>query len=80
MNKKIYKMYGINVAVQLLRPNAKWEITNGVFTRWDDPRPCPSMQEVYSVMEKIKQFEDSIETIWLPEDLENSDVRTVEIE
>ena len=67
MENKIYTLYGINIAMQLLRPDAKWEITNNVFTRWDDPRPCPKMEEVLATMEKIRAFEDSIETIWLPE-------------
>jgi hypothetical protein len=69
METKLYRMYGIDVAMQLLRPNAKWEITNNKFTRWDDRRPCPSIEEVYWVMEKIKEFEESIPTIWLEEDL-----------
>ena len=62
---KIYRFYGINMAVELLRPGAKWEWTGGVgFSRWDDPRPCPSQEEVEETMEKIKAFEDSINTIW----------------
>jgi hypothetical protein len=69
MTTKIYRLYGINVAMECLRPGAKWEISNGVFTRWDDPRPCPSIEEVYWVMEEIKAFEDKIPTIWLEEDL-----------
>lgn len=68
--KQIYRFYGIDVAMQMLRPGAKWEISNNVFTRWDDPRPCPSIEEVYWVMDKIKEFEESIPTIWLPEQLE----------
>lgn len=77
---KIYRFYGIDVAMQMLRPNAKWEIYNNVITRWDDPRPCPSMDEVYWVMEKIKEFEESIPTIWLPEQLEAMNVREKELE
>jgi hypothetical protein len=69
MEPKKYQIYGIEAAIFLLRPNAKWEITNNKFTRWDDPRPCPSIEEVYWVMEKIKEFEESIPTIWLEEDL-----------
>lgn len=69
METKLYRMYGIDIAMQLLRPNAKWEISNGVFTRWDDHRPCPSIEEVYWVMDKIREFEDSIPTVWLDEDL-----------
>jgi hypothetical protein len=66
---KIYRFYGIEVAMHLLRPNAKWEISNTEFTRWDDPRPCPTWEEVLEVMDKIQKLEDSINTIWLPEDL-----------
>lgn len=78
--KKIYRLYGIDVAMQMLRPGAKWEISNNVFTRWDDPRPCPSIEEVYWVMEKIKEFEDSIPTIWLPEQLQIMDEKEKEFE
>ena len=78
--KKIYRFYGIDFAMQMLRPGAKWEISNNVFTRWDDPRPCPSMEEVYWVMEKIKEFEESIPTIWLPEQLEQQKQEEEELE
>lgn len=70
MESKLYRLYGIDMAMQLLRPDAKWEISNNVFTRWEDPRPCPSIEEVYWVMDKIREFEDSIPTVWLPEQLE----------
>ena len=63
-----------------LRPNAKWEISNNMFTRWDDPRPCPSIDEVYWVMDKIREFEDSIPTIWLPEQQAEIQGRIQEIE
>lgn len=69
METKLYRLYGINIAMQLLRPGAKWEISNNMFTRWEDPRPCPSIEEVYWVMDKIREFEDSIPTVWLPEQL-----------
>jgi hypothetical protein len=59
---------GIDTAIHLLRPGAKWEWTGGVgFTRWDDPRPQPSVEEVMNTIEKIKAFEDSVNTILLPE-------------
>ena len=71
MDTKIYRFYGIDMAVQLLRPGAKWEWTGGLgFTRWDDPRPKPTAQEVEDTMEKIKAFEESINTVWLPEQIE----------
>jgi hypothetical protein len=66
----IYTLYGIDTAMHLLRPGAKWEITNSAFTRWEDPRPCPTWEEVQKTMEKIKAFEESIDTVWLPEQIE----------
>ena len=71
MDTKIYRFYGIDMAIQMLRPEAKWEWTGGVgFTRWDDPRPCPTVQEVEETMEKIKAFEESINTIYTTEQWE----------
>ena len=76
---KIYRLMGIDTAMYLLRPGAKWEISNNVFTRWDDPRPCPSIEEVYQVMDKIREFEESIPTIWLPEQLEQMGIEQEQI-
>jgi len=67
---KIYQLYGIDTAMHLLRPGAKWEISNTMFTRWEDPRPRPTMQEVQETMAKIKAFEDSINTVWTEEQRE----------
>jgi len=69
MNTKLYLLYGIDTAMHLLRPGAKWEINNNHFSRWEDSRPCPSMEEVYETMEKIKAFEDSINTILTDEQI-----------
>ena len=74
-------MLGINMAVELLRPGAKWEWTGGVgFTRWDDPRPKPSQEEVMETIDKIKAFEDSINTIWLPEQIAQAEEQERNIE
>lgn len=80
MESKIYRLYGINTAMHLLRPNAKWEITNTEITRWDDPRPCPTWQEIEETMDKIKAFEDSINTVWLPEQIKEMTAKNKEIE
>jgi len=53
--------------MEMLRPGAKWEITNSSITRWEDDRPCPSMEEVKDVQRKAREFEDSINTIWTKE-------------
>lgn len=79
MTTKVYRLMGIDTAMHLLRPGAKWEISNNQFTRWEDPRPCPTIEEVYQTIEKIKEFEDSINTIYLPEQLEAMGVREQEI-
>ena len=71
---------GIDTAMHLLRPGASWEISNNHFTRWEDPRPCPSIEEVYETIEKIRQFEDSINTVYLPEQLEQMGIKQQEIE
>ena len=70
MDTKLYQLYGIDTAMHLLRPGAKWEISNTMFTRWEDPRPCPTMEEVMETMEKIKAFEDSINTVWTQEQID----------
>jgi hypothetical protein len=64
MEREFYQLYGIDTAMHLLRPGAKWEISNTMFTRWDDPRPCPTIEEVFEVMEKIKAFESTIDTVF----------------
>lgn len=68
--EKIYQLYGIDTAMHLLRPGATWEISNMEFSKWNDPRPCPTMQEVRDCMEKLKQLEDSINTIWSDDQIE----------
>lgn len=78
---KAYQLVGINVAMHLLRPGARWEFTGGVgFTVWEDPRPCPTVEEVFGVIEKLKEFEDSINTILLPEQQAKMDEQFAEIE
>ena len=78
---KTYQLMGIDTAVHLLRPGAKWEWTGGLgFTRWDDPRPKPSVEEVMETIEKIKAFEDSINTILLPEQQQAFDEHVKQIE
>ena len=78
--KKIYKLFGIDTAMYLLRPGAKWEISNNQFTRWEDERPCPTIEEVYETIDKIKAFEDSINTIYTAKQLEEMGVKEAELE
>jgi len=78
--KKIYKFYGIDTAMFLLRPGASWECDGRKFTRWEDERPCPTIEEVYETIEKIKAFEDSINTIYTAKQLEEMGVKEAELE
>lgn len=77
---KIYRMMGIDTAMFLLRPGAAWEISNNEFTRWEDERPCPTIEEVYETIDKIKAFEDSINTIYTAKQLEDMGVQKEQIE
>lgn len=70
---KIYRYYGLNTAIDLLRPNAKYSSDGRKFLEWNDDRPCPSWEEVMSTMQKIKEFEDSFETTWTEEQLKMFD-------
>lgn len=67
--EKVYQFYGLNVAIALLRPGSKYEASGTGFLKWDDPRPCPSWEEVEDTMKKIKDFEDSINTIYTKDQL-----------
>jgi len=71
---------GIDTAMHLLRPGAAWEISNNQFTRWEDERPCPTIEEVYETIDKIKAFEDSIKTIYTSKQLEEMGVKQQELE
>ncbi len=64
---KTYQLMGIDTAMHLLRPGAKWEISNREITRWEDARPKPSWDEIMFTIEKIKELEDAVPTILLPE-------------
>ena len=67
---KIYRLMGIDTAMHLLRPGASWECDGQRFTRWEDERPCPTIEEVYETIDKIKAFEDSIDTIYTKDQLQ----------
>ena len=57
--KKQYEWVSFDVAINLLRPRAKWKIDHGKL-QWLDPRPCPTMKEVEDTLNKIKDFESGV--------------------
>ena len=68
--EKIYRLSGIDSAIELLRPNAKWVLENGYFKEWNDSRPEPSIEEIKQVQKYAKEFENKVNTIWRKEDKE----------
>ena len=37
-----------------------------MITKWEDYREKPTWEEIQETMDKIKEFEDSIPTVWSP--------------
>jgi hypothetical protein len=72
--EKIYRFTGVDIAVHLLRPDARWELSseNGGlhFSRWEDERPCPTIEEVKEVQKLMKEVEDKIPTVWTKAQIE----------
>jgi hypothetical protein len=53
-----YRFAAIDVVMQILRPNATFELYGDRIARWDDPRPQPTREEILEMLEAIKKFED----------------------
>lgn len=71
--RKIYRILGIVSAIEFLRPGAKYALMDNKL-EWFDSRPAPSAKEINETLQKIKDFEDSIEgTIWTDEQLQQFD-------
>jgi len=65
MKKKTYVLVGVNTAISLLRPGANYVLQNSDVIQWNDPRPAPSWDEILETLRKLREFEDSIESIEL---------------
>jgi hypothetical protein len=70
--KHRYEWVAFDSAVALLRPGAKWNLNHGKFV-WEDPRPMPTLDEITQVINKIRDFEESIDYILLPDQLAEDD-------
>jgi hypothetical protein len=68
--KPLYRFTGVDVAIALLRPNAKYEFNGSRIVQWDDSRPEPTPEEIKETQRKAEAFENSIPTVWLQKDLE----------
>jgi len=53
----MFKQYGIEVAIQKLRPGASFTLENSDITTWDDPegRDKPTNEEIHIQLEKDKK-------------------------
>lgn len=58
MSDKSYRFAGIDVAMQILRPGATFEISGVSIVNWNDPRPQPTSEEILNMVEQIKKFEE----------------------
>jgi hypothetical protein len=61
--RKTYTITGVNTAINLLRPGAKYALHNTNFIEWNDLRPAPTWEEIMETVKKIKEFEDTIPCI-----------------
>ena len=57
-NNTKYRFAAIDVVMQILRPNATFELYGDRIAKWDDPRPQPTTEEIYSMLEAIRKFEN----------------------
>ena len=67
MTDKTYKFAAIDIAMQMLRPGATFEISNTDIVRWDDDRPQPTTEEIQEMIQNIKNFEDAQSLLVLTE-------------
>lgn len=70
---RTYTITGVHTAINLLRPQAEYALSNTEFIIWNDPRPAPTWEEIQETINKIRDFEDTIESIELPKKKSGSD-------
>ena len=54
--RKTYVITGINTAISLLRPEAKYCLQNTNFIEWNDPRPAPTWDEIMKLSQKLESL------------------------
>ena len=69
MAARFYRWAGLEFAMSLLRPGAKFEIlqvdgSDWEVQSWSDPRPQPSKDEILRVVSLIRALEDSVDTVY----------------
>jgi hypothetical protein len=51
------KFSGVDTAMQILRPNATYEVAGLEIVQWNDPRPKPTTDELTAMIDAIAEFE-----------------------
>ena len=69
--KMIYRISGLDSAIELIRPGASYELTQNGFEIWNDPRPQPTIKELKEVHKKTREFEESLNPIFLKSQLKS---------
>ena len=54
--RKTYVITGINTAISLLRPEAKYCLQNTNFIEWNDQRPAPTWDEIMKLSQKLESL------------------------
>jgi hypothetical protein len=56
-NNNFFGIWGVDLVIKKLRPFARFEITNTIFTKWDDPTGStpPTWEEINEQIEKDKE-------------------------
>ena len=52
----IYRISGLDSAIELIRPGASYELTQNGFEIWNDPRPQPTIEELKEVQKKFGSY------------------------
>lgn len=49
----------ITTAIDILRPNASYELSGDMIASWNDPRPQPLETEIEEVLNQLELFDNS---------------------
>lgn len=49
-------LVSVDIAIKLLRPKAKFELNNKIFTKWEHPDDPPTWDEIDETIKKIEKY------------------------
>jgi hypothetical protein len=61
--KEVNVLFGIDIALQKLRPNAKYTLVNTEIIKWEDPNglPPPNWKEIEQIVEEDRKQNESLQ-------------------